>query len=183
MTATQWNFDATDGQLSIRTGVTGRAASMGHRLTIAVGGWHATLGWAQGRPADLEVTVQVDSLDVVSGEGGLKGLSSPEKALARTNALSVLRADKFPEIRFRSTGIEQTDGGYRIAGTLEIAGKSHPQLVDLSVEDAVGQWRMSSETEVRHSDFGLKPYSMFFGGMKVADAVTVAFTAQRDKES
>ena len=36
MTARAWTLDASDGQLLVHTGVTGRAAKMGHRLTIAM---------------------------------------------------------------------------------------------------------------------------------------------------
>ena len=40
---------------------------------------------------------------------------------------------------------------------------------------------MSADVAVRQSEFGVKPYSMFMGSMKVADEVTVAFTATRTK--
>ncbi|MDY6999786.1 MAG: YceI family protein [Actinomycetota bacterium] len=182
MTATVWNFDASDSELQLQTGVTGRAAAMGHRLTIAVNDWQAVLHWGHGQPTELELTVQVDSLEVVHGEGGVKGLSGPEKTLARSNALGVLKAGKFPEICFRSADIAATDTGYRIAGTLEICGTARPHAVDLQVTDAGEQWHLSARTEVRHSDFGLKPYSMFLGAMKVADAVSVSFSARRDRD-
>jgi hypothetical protein len=37
-----WSLDGSHGELLIRTGVAGRAAQMGHRLTIAMRGWRAT---------------------------------------------------------------------------------------------------------------------------------------------
>jgi polyisoprenoid-binding protein YceI len=42
---------------------------------------------------------------------------------------------------------------------------------------------MSSETAIRQSDFGVRPYSQLLGSLKVADDVTVSFTAQRAKEA
>jgi hypothetical protein len=39
---------------------------------------------------------------------------------------------------------------------------------------------MSCEADVRQTEFGVKPYSMLIGAMKVVDTVTVAFTAARD---
>ena len=89
MTADVWRFDGSEGQLLVHTGVTGRAAKMGHRLTIAMDTWRATVKWTDGEPADVELTVAVDSLQVVRGEGGVTPLSGPEKALARSNALKV----------------------------------------------------------------------------------------------
>jgi polyisoprenoid-binding protein YceI len=41
-------------------------------------------------------------------------------------------------------------------------------------------WQLSCEADVRQTDFGVKPYSMLMGAMKVVDTVTVAFTAVRD---
>ena len=154
---------------------------MGHRLTIAMNTWQATVRWAGGEPVDVDLTVEVASLEVVAGEGGVKGLSGPERALARSNALTVLHADRFPRIRFHGNDIEKTPDGYHIAGTLDLHGTTRDHAVDLGVEDVGGRWRMACESEVRHSQFGLKPYSMMLGSMKVVDAVTVSFTAERAK--
>jgi hypothetical protein len=62
VTADVWRFDGSEGQLLVHTGVTGRAAKMGHRLTIAMDTWRATVKWTDGKPADVALTVAVDSL-------------------------------------------------------------------------------------------------------------------------
>ena len=183
MTANVWKLDASDGQLLVKTGVTGRAAKLGHRLTIVMNSWQATVQWAGAQPTGVDLTVGVDSLEVLRGEGGAKGLSGPEKKLARSNALGVLDADRYPVIHFTSDDVGKTDDGYRITGTLEIHGTDREHVIDLRVDDRGDTWRMSCETDVRHSDFGLKPYSMFLGSMKVVDAVTVSFTAERSKDT
>jgi polyisoprenoid-binding protein YceI len=41
---------------------------------------------------------------------------------------------------------------------------------------------MSAQSTVRQSDYGVKPYSLLMGSLRVADDVTVAFTAVRAKE-
>lgn len=176
-----WDLNSSEGQLLVTTGVAGPAAKMGHRLTIAMTSWQATVRWAKGKPVALDLTVDVDSLQVQSGEGGVKGLSSPEKALARSNALGVLDAKHFPHILFGAKDISAVDGGYRLDGTLEIHGVTQERGIDLRVEDVGTTWRMSCDAVVRHSDFGLKPYSMMMGAMKVTDEVTVTFAAERLK--
>ncbi|MEY8016199.1 YceI family protein [Mycobacterium servetii] len=176
-----WALDASDGELLIRTRVTGRAARMGHRLTIAMTRWHATVSWAGTEPAGLELVVETDSLEVLRGEGGVKGLSAPEKALARSNALKSLDAGRFPDIRFVAETINKTEGGYRIIGKLHIRGKSREHAVDLRTEDLGDTWRMSADTGVRQSDYGVKPYSLLMGSVQVADEVTLAFTAVHAK--
>lgn len=178
-TSPAWHLDQTDGRLLVRTGVTGPAAKMGHRLTLAMNSWHATVDWAGGEPTGLRMTVDVPSLEVVSGEGGATPLSAPEKVLARSNALKTLDVKRFPQITFETTSIESTRPGYRLAGTVQIHGTTRDCAVDLDVEESDDGWRMSSEVEIPQTEFGVKPYSMLMGAMKVADAVTVSFTAER----
>src|SRR5271154_4246859 len=101
-----WTLDASDGELQLHTGVTGRAARMGHRLTIAMTRWQATVNWAGGDPVAAELVVDADSFEVLRGEGGVKGLSGPEKAVVRSNALKSLNAGRFPEIRFSTDVID-----------------------------------------------------------------------------
>jgi polyisoprenoid-binding protein YceI len=178
-----WTFDASDGELRLRTGVTGRAARMGHRLTIAMTRWRATVNWDGGAPVTAELVVDAESFQVVRGEGGVKGLSGPEKAVVRSNALKSLSANRFREIRFSSDAIDKTDDGYRLSGTLQIRGMSHEQVIDLRTDDLGDSWRMSAESAVRQSDYGIKPFSLLMGSVQVADEVTVSFSAVYGCES
>jgi polyisoprenoid-binding protein YceI len=130
-----------------------------------------------------ELVIDVGSLEVVRGEGGLTPLSGPEKTLVRGNALRSLDARRFPRITFAADSVDETDDGYRLAGTLTIHGKARPQTVDLRTDDLGDTWRMSGETTVRQSEFGVKPYSQLLGSLKVADDVTVSFTAQHAKDA
>ena len=177
-----WSLDASDGELLVRTGVKGRAARMGHRLTIAMTRWQATVTWASAEPVTAELTVETDSFEVLRGEGGVKGLSGPEKTLVRSNALTSLDAGRFPEIRFIAETVEKTDDGYRLTGMLDIRGKSREHVIDLRTEDLGGSWRMSAESSVRQSDYGVKPYSLLMGSVQVTDDVSVAFTAVHVKD-
>jgi polyisoprenoid-binding protein YceI len=172
-----WTLDASDGELLIRTGVTGRAARMGHRLTIAMKSWQATVGWAGAEPVSAQLAVEVDSFEVLRGEGGVKGLSGPEKALVKSNALKSLNAGRYPEIRFTADTIDKTDEGYRLTGKLHIRGKSRKHVIDLRTEDLSGAWQMSAESSVRQTEYGVKPYSLLMGSVRVADEVSVSFTA------
>lgn len=172
---TQWNLGPDTGELLLRTGVTGSASRMGHRLTIAMRSWHATVEWDGEVPSSVEVTVDLDSLDVLRGEGGMTPLSGAEKVLIRSNALKTLRVKKSPQAVFRSTTIERSGSVVRIAGVLELAGHSGEQNVEVEVSDN----SVLGSAQVRHSDFGLKPYSMLMGAMKVADEVAVSLTVTR----
>jgi polyisoprenoid-binding protein YceI len=160
----------------------GRAAKMGHRLTIAMNSWRATVRWSGSEPTAVELTIEVVSLQVLRGEGGVTPLSGPEKVLVRSNALKSLDAERFPQIRFQADDIEKTTDGYRLTGKLEIHGKARERVIDVRVEDLGNSWRISGQADVRQSDFGVKPYSLLMGSMKVVDNVTVSFTADRAKD-
>jgi polyisoprenoid-binding protein YceI len=181
--AAEWSLDGSDGDLLIRTGVAGPAAAMGHRLTLAMRQWRATTRWDADRPVTAELTVEVGSLEVVRGEGGVTPLSAPEKMLVRSNALRSLGAKRYPRITFVTNDIEKVESGYRLTGTLTIHDIPRSQVVDLRIDDQGGNWWLSSETTIRQTSFGIKPYSQLLGSLKVADDVVVAFTAKRAKRS
>lgn len=176
-----WTLTAADGELQILTGVGGPAAKMGHRLTIAMASWQATVDWRAGKPVTAVLVVDVDSLQVLKGEGGVTPLTGPEKVVVRTNALKSLDAKKYPQIRFEAGSITKTKAGYRMTGEVQIHGTTAPQTVDLAVTDSGGVWVMSAEVGVVQSAFGVKPYSLLMGTMKVADEVTLRFTARHPK--
>lgn len=179
---TAWALDASDGELLIRTGVTGRAARMGHRLTIAMTRWRATVSWAGDEPTGAELTVDVDSFEVLRGEGGVKGLSGPEKAIVKSNAMRSLDSGRYPEIRFVADTVTPTGDGYRLEGTLHIKGKSRNHVIDLRTEDLGDSWRLSVESTVRQRDYGVKPYSLLMGSVQVTDEVSVSFSAVHAKD-
>ena len=176
-----WSLDASNGELRILSGVTGRAAKMGHRLTMAMQSWRATLQWDGETPTSAELLVDVDSLEVLSGEGGVTPLGSTEKGVARSNAVKAMDAKKYPQIRFVSSDIAKTSDGYRLTGTLEIHGTSRPQVVDLKVHDAGAAWELSTQVPVTQTEFGVKLISLLMGAMKVADEVTIDFHASYPK--
>lgn len=155
---------------------------MGHRLTIAMRRWRASVTWSGGEPAAAQLTVDVDSLEVLHGEGGMTPLSGPEKILVRSNALRQLDAGRFPQICFDADTIEKSLDGYRLAGTLQIRGKTRAQVIALRTDDLGDAWRLCSQAVVRQSEFGVKPYSLLMGSLKVVDDVTVSFSAQRAKK-
>jgi polyisoprenoid-binding protein YceI len=179
--AAEWSLDGSDGDLLIRTDVAGPAAAVGHRLTLAMRDWRATTQWDSEVLVGAELIVEVGSLQVVRGEGGVTPLSGPEKILVRSNALRSLDAKRYPRITFEANGVDKTDRGYRLTGTLTIRARSREQVVDVRTDDQGTNWWLSCETAIRQSDFGIKPYSQLLGALKVADDVVVSFTAKRAK--
>jgi polyisoprenoid-binding protein YceI len=177
LTTGQWVLDASDGDLLLYTGMAGAAARMGHRLTFAMRSWQATVDWDGDEPCAVEVIVDLDSLDVLKGVGGAMPLTGPEKTLVRVNALKTLRTRRSPQATFRSSSIERAIGSLRFVGTLDLGGRSSEQVVEVRVVRDGADWCISGEAVVRHTDHGLRQYSMLMGAMKVDDEVRVTLTA------
>lgn len=156
---------------------------MGHRLTIAMTRWRATISRAGSRPVSAELVVEADSFEVLRGDGGVKGLTGTEKALVRSNALKSLSASRFPVIRYTADVIDEVDDGYRLTGTLEIRGESRDHVIDVHTEDLGDSWRLSVESTIRQSDYGIKPYSLLMGTVQVADDVSLTFSAVRAQDN
>ncbi|MGC4932177.1 YceI family protein [Gordonia sp. DT30] len=171
MSETTWQLGATDGSVTVYTDVTGPAARTGHRLTIEMTQWSAQVTWAGEEPATVSASIAVDSLQVRAGAGGVTPMSGPERSVARANALKSLKADKFREITYESGSITRSDGGYRVDGTVTIHGRRRECALDLAVDGSPGRWRICTETTLSQSDFGIKPYSLMMGALKVADEV------------
>lgn len=181
MIVASWTLDPANGELLLRTGVSGRAAKMGHRLTMAMQSWRATVDWSGAAPTRAELTVDTDSLEVLRGEGGVTPLGGTEKGVARSNALKSLDAKKFPHIRFVADEIAQIADGYRMTGTVEIHGTTRPQVVDLKVDDTGDAVVLSTHVRLLQTDFGVKLISLFMGAMKVSDEVVIDFRATHPK--
>jgi polyisoprenoid-binding protein YceI len=166
-------FGPDQGRITLRTSRDGLAASAGHDLTIDAARWSGALVvGADMEPVSLEVTVDLGALVVREGTGGIKPLSDRDKREISVTARKVLGVDRYPQATFTASGFEASPdrSGGVVAGSLTLAGQSRP--VRLEVTEA-GPSRYRATTTVRHSDFGIKPYSAFLGSLKVADAVQV----------
>lgn len=178
-----WRFGPTNSALQIRTAVAGAAAKMGHRLTLSITSWQAAVAWDGGEPSTLDLVADLSSLEVLSGEGGITPLSGPEKATIRGNALKTLEVKRFPMIKCHASDISKTSDGYRLDAELTIHGTTKRLELELRVTELGDTWHLSADADVRQSDFGVKPYSMMMGALKVADTVTVSFDAKHAKDA
>lgn len=158
-----------DGDLLVHTDVTGRAARLGHRLTLRWTRWTAEVLEDDGEPTAVHVEVDVASLEVVEGRGGLKPLSSPEKQVVRRSAWKALGSKEHPRIRFDGEVLPVL-GGYDLRGDLTVRGTTRPQTVHVRLVDD----RLEVEATVRQSDFGVVPVSFLAHSLEVVDEVRVS---------
>src|SRR2546423_8867678 len=164
------NLGPAAGTLSVRTGRTGAAAKAGHDLLLHVTDWEATIE-ATEDPARTTVALDADatSLRVREGTGGMQELEDKDIAsIQEAIDTDVLRKEN---VAFRSTDVRSSsDGVLHVNGDLSLAGASHPVGFDLAVADDGG---ISGRAVVKQTDWGIKPYSILFGALKVADEVEI----------
>lgn len=168
-----------NGRLLVKTGRTGVGSKAGHDLTIEVTRWEGAAAVDTGDPGRSWVTVeaQVDSMTVVEGTGGVKPLTEGDRTEIR-KALreKVLRPGTHPTIAFRSTEVEGSPEAFTVRGDLTVVAVTKPVTLHGSVRDAgTDSARAQGSTTFPQSDWGIKPYSAFFGALKLADEVTVEF--------
>jgi polyisoprenoid-binding protein YceI len=159
-------------RIIIRTFRDGLAAQAGHDLTIEVGRWWGELTVNDDlSPADLSVRVDMNSLIVREGTGGLKPLSDRDRREIAVTARKTLAVDRHPEASFTAAKFEPgADGGGVIAGTLTLAGAASELRLQVT---STGPDRYRATAPVRQSDHGIKPYSGFLGALRVRDAVDI----------
>jgi polyisoprenoid-binding protein YceI len=116
------------------------------------------------------VRIDLGSMVVRDGTGGIKPLTDRDRREIAVTARKVLGTDRHPEARFSASAFEASDGGGVIGGNLTLAGATRPLRLEVSQP---GPGRYRATTSVRQTQFGIKPYSAFLGSLKVRDAVDV----------
>ena len=191
-----FDIGPSNGHLRLRTYRQGLAAKAGHDLVLEAAEWHGrvhVLSEADGSASvaaeieveiDVEIEVEIDlrRLEVREGTGGVKPLTERDRADIRKAMRQPLGIDAQPIATFRSSSVRvegdrATVEGDRatVEGELSIAGQSHP--VELHVRrEADGT--ISAAAQIVQSAWGIKPYTGFFGALKLRDAVDVEVVLQ-----
>jgi polyisoprenoid-binding protein YceI len=160
------------GRIVLHTFRDGLAAQAGHDLTIEVGRWSGELTLNDDlSPAALDLQVDMGSLIVREGTGGLKPLSDRDRREIAVTARKTLAADRHPEATFTAAEFQpDSGGGGLIKGTLTLAGRARP--LELRVRQT-GPDQYHATGQVVQSEHGIKPYSGFLGALRVRDTVDV----------
>jgi hypothetical protein len=165
------------GRILLRTGRVGLAARAGHDLGIEVTRWSAEITVPAGSDGgaalgDATVTAELDlgSLAVREGSGGAKPLSDKDRRDIEAAARKMLGGGTDTSARFVSSKVVPSGDGGVIEGTLTLRGQSRPARLEVT-RAAPGQFRATAT--VRQTDFGIRPYSGFFGALKLRDEIGV----------
>src|SRR6266699_3837561 len=102
---------ARRGRIVLRTSRDGLAAQAGHDLSIELTRWSGELTVADDLSLrDLTVRMDMQSLVIRDGTGGLKPLTDRDRREIAMNARKVLRADRHPVAPFTASVFESGAG-------------------------------------------------------------------------
>jgi hypothetical protein len=186
------------GRVVIKTTRAGLAARVGHDLTLDVTRWSADItvpgatpaeaAAAEAAPAEAApggdlsaatVTAELDlgSLVVREGTGGARPLSDSDRRDIESTMRKILGGGTGgtggpASAVFRSTRVIPSAAGGAIEGTLTLNGRSQPVRLQLT-GPAPGRYR--GTVTIVQSAFGIKPYTGFFGALKLRDEVVAEF--------
>jgi polyisoprenoid-binding protein YceI len=165
------------GRVVIKTGRAGLAARAGHDLTIEVTRWSARVSVpADGGVAAAEITAELDlgSLAVREGTGGAKPLTDRDRGDILNQARKILGGGT---ATFASTRvIPGPFSGGAVEGTVSFNGRSQPVRLQIT---GSGPYRGSAT--IKQTDFGITPYSGFFGALKLRDEVGIEFEVDLER--
>jgi hypothetical protein len=147
---------------------TGILAGLAHNHEI-----EAPIAWGEVKDSDApSVELRVDStklrvLDPEVSDG------TRAKIQATMQGAEVLDVGHFPEIHFRSTGVEP-DGTdhWMVHGNLDLHGQTHPISFEVALKDGLYQ----GSAVLKQTGFGITPVKVAGGTVKVKDEVKVAFS-------
>lgn len=156
------------GRLILRTARRGLASNVGHDLTVEVGRWSGEVLAADDPVAStVDVTAELATLRVLEGTGGVLPLSERDKRDIARTARRLLDADRRPHARFTSERVSESGV---ITGKLTVRGATRP--LELTVTE-LGAGRYRATGTVVQSEYGIAPYTAFFGALRLADPVEV----------
>ena len=188
MAATTGNFrlgpDA--GRVVIKTGRAGLAAKAGHDLTIEVTRWSAQVevpAEGDGGQSAATVSAELDlgSLEVREGTGGAMPLTDRDRREIKKQISGILGGGtaSFASTRVIPSGSSgSASSGGAIEGTVTLNGKTQPARLQLT-DSGSGRYRGSAT--LAQTGFGIKPYTGFFGALKLKDEVAVEFEVDLSK--
>lgn len=124
--------------------------------------------------AQADVDAKVMSAAIVVHAADLKvldtELSDKDRASVQQTMLGpkVLDAEKYPEIRFKSSRIEQTSPQhFRVTGTLELHGVKK----EITLQMTGGPQEYKGNVKLKQTDYGIEPVSAGGGTVKVKDEI------------
>ncbi|HEX5419915.1 MAG TPA: YceI family protein [Gammaproteobacteria bacterium] len=172
----------------------GALSHLGHNHVIAVGKLTGDV-YVAPKLADSRFDMQMPVKDFVVDNPELRAKEGKDFETqptpkdidgTRHNMLGdkVLDAEKYPAIKITGTGPTGAPGSQQLHLTIDIQGRPIALTVPTKVSFGDDTLKASGEFQLTHEQLGLKPFSIMFGALQVADEMHFSYdvTAERVAE-
>jgi polyisoprenoid-binding protein YceI len=177
-------IDSSTGTLLVLLEKEGPLRALGHDHVVRAPAFDGSVELSSGS-AQLALTIDAQALTIDRPEErraqnwSAIAQSDLPKIAASMQGPSGLDVLRFPTIRLVSQSIEPVEGEkdtWLVTGHFTLHGAT--QTVDFPVvmTDGLGGRWFSGYVRLRPSDYGVKPFSMFLGGLRVKDEAVVRFS-------
>ena len=171
--------NASQSTITIHVHKSGLFAAFAHDHVVVAPIAQGTL---DAKAMKIDVTVATKQVKVTDPDASEKDRAEIQSTMLGPK---VLDADKFPQISFHSSRVEQVGPQrYRVAGELELHGTTRP----LSFDVTGGPAQYQGKTKLKQTDFGIQPVSIAGGTVKVKDEIEIEinvhaadFTPRKDR--
>lgn len=184
--AVHYQVDSAASELHILVYRGGAMARMGHNHVISSKNVSGSL-WVHPNltRSRLLLTLPVNSLIVDDAaarqaEGEDFAVAVPQDARdgTRKNMLrpEVLDGEQYPNVTLQSTAISGTRASPLLTLHITIKNASHDVSVPVKLTETAEGLTASGQFDLKQTDFGITPFSIALGALKVVDAMHIKFS-------
>ncbi len=181
----RYTINAAQSEFIVRANSGGLFGFAGHDHTIAIRGFtgEATLTRGNIEPASLQMRIMADSLFVIDNVKEKDRLKIEYDMREK-----VLETEKYPQIVFKSTEVtvsKRDDGEYEITiwGDLTLHGATRSVRIEAQMTLNDTTLRAKGEFSLGQKDYGIKPFSVAAGTVKVKNELKLSFDIVADQQS
>ncbi len=169
--------DASRGTCAVYIFREGALSAFGHDLKLQVTDFTLEIGEglairAGCRTDSVRVVGALRRGDTASVDEQLPS-AGDRRDIERNVARDILEADRYPQATFRSTKVEPSGGGYRVAGLLDL----HGAVKEVTFTAERQGDRAVARLTLDQPDFRIKPFRAMMGALRVKPEVLLEVSA------
>lgn len=184
-----YSIDSAAAQrLAIRVYREGSLASLGHDHVVSGRSVHGYALVPRDRsPARVDVYLRVDSLLVdapgaAAAAGSAGNLSAEDIDATRRHMLEdVLESARYPFILIHGICPRGAPDCSTLDARITLHGVTRALEIPIGIESGGDRLLVRGRFSVRHSDFGMTPYSILGGALRVKDRIDVTFRLEASR--
>lgn len=180
-------IDRSGSSFTVQAFATGVLSAFGHNPTIAIGDYDGVIQSPSEtfEQASMRLTLRTNAMEV------LDDMKKDDlKKLEQEMYENILEVSRYPTAEYDSkqiTAQRLSDGLVHVAvlGELSFHGVRRAQSFDARVTNMGGLLRISGDFTLRQSDYGIKPYTVAGGVLRLKDEIKFKFelVARRQDEA